>query len=40
LYKIAVFTGDRRGAGTDADVYIQIIGDLGQTGKVTLDNEQ
>lgn len=41
LYHIAVTTGDRPGAGTDADdVTINIIGEHGQTGPVLLDNEQ
>jgi hypothetical protein len=36
-YKIEVETGDRRGAGTDANVYIEISGDKGTSGRRTLD---
>jgi len=36
-YKVDVFTGDRRGAGTDANVHITIYGDQGDTGKRILD---
>ncbi|CAB4019689.1 lipoxygenase homology domain-containing 1-like, partial [Paramuricea clavata] len=35
-YKVAVRTGDVRGAGTDANVYIQIFGKQGDTGKLPL----
>ena len=31
-YWVEVYTGDRAGAGTDAHVYIQIIGERGDTG--------
>merc|ERR1712063_72207 len=37
-YKIEVKTGDRRGAGTNANVSICITGENGDTGDVTLDN--
>ena len=37
-YVIRVTTGDFRGAGTDADVYVTIFGDLGDTGQKFLDN--
>ena len=30
-YIVTVITGDKLGAGTDADVYLQIFGDLGKT---------
>jgi hypothetical protein len=39
-YKITVYTGNVRGAGTDANVFIQIYGNLGDTGAVTLDNKE
>ena len=29
-YIVTVVTGDKAGAGTDADVYIQIFGEMGQ----------
>uniref|UniRef100_H2ZAW7 PLAT domain-containing protein n=1 Tax=Ciona savignyi TaxID=51511 RepID=H2ZAW7_CIOSA len=35
-YHVAVKTGDIRGAGTDADVYIQIYGSDGDTGRLKL----
>ena len=35
-YKVAVRTGDVRGAGTDANVYIQIFGKQGDTGRLPL----
>ena len=39
-YKITVFTGDRRGAGTDANVFIELTGENAQTsGRFTLENE-
>jgi len=37
-YDIYVYTGDKWGAGTDADVYIVLYGDGGQTGEIELDN--
>ena len=33
---MSVKTGDVRGAATDANVFVQIIGDKGDTGKVQL----
>merc|ERR1712188_108157 len=36
-YHIQVHTGDVSGAGTDANVYIYIIGDKGSTGQLVLD---
>jgi hypothetical protein len=36
-YTVDVTTGDRRGAGTDANVYITIYGDNGDSGKNILD---
>ena len=31
-YVVEVYTGDKSGAGTDANVYLQIIGKRGDTG--------
>ena len=39
-YKVAVTTGERRGAGTDANVFIQVYGKKGQTKEIKLDNPQ
>ena len=38
-YLISVLTGDVPKAGTDANVSINLIGDLGETSWVPLDNE-
>ncbi|KXZ51726.1 hypothetical protein GPECTOR_11g173 [Gonium pectorale] len=40
LYKIRVKTGDRAGAGTDANVYIDLRGEGGNTGKTFLKNRK
>ena len=37
-YKVSVFTGDKPNAGTDANVFINIFGELGESGKRPLDN--
>lgn len=37
-YTVEIKTGNRSDAGTDANVYIQIIGDLGTTERVHLDH--
>ncbi|CAF3703956.1 unnamed protein product, partial [Rotaria sordida] len=39
-YKITVYTGKKMGAGTDADVFITLYGDLGQSGAITLDDKK
>jgi hypothetical protein len=39
-YSVSVTTGDRRGAGTDASVYIQVYGKSGYTKEIHLDNPQ
>lgn len=39
-YKITVFTGDKRNAGTDADVSIELYGSLGNSGDIKLDNQE
>ncbi|CAF4803896.1 unnamed protein product, partial [Rotaria sp. Silwood1] len=38
-YKITVFTGKKPGAGTDADVFITLYGNLGETTPINLDNK-
>eukprot|EP00794_Sanderia_malayensis_P016965 gene16965-18674_t len=38
VYEIEVLTGDKRGAGTDAHVFVTIFGDHGQTPTVQLIN--
>jgi hypothetical protein len=37
-YDVEVHTGDKRGAGTDADVFLNIFGELGDTGERYLVN--
>ncbi|XP_072215279.1 lipoxygenase homology domain-containing protein 1 [Excalfactoria chinensis] len=39
-YKISVFTGDIYGAGTDANVFLNIFGDLGDTGERKLSKSE
>lgn len=39
-YKVTVYTGNKRGAGTDADVFIILYGDLGKSGVILLDNKK
>jgi lipoxygenase homology domain-containing protein 1 len=39
-YKISVFTGNKRNAGTDADVVIVLYGSLGESGEWKLDDEK
>ncbi len=36
--QVATYTSDIRGAGTDANVYIELHGDKGFIGKTNLDN--
>uniref|UniRef100_A0A803U0L0 Lipoxygenase homology PLAT domains 1 n=1 Tax=Anolis carolinensis TaxID=28377 RepID=A0A803U0L0_ANOCA len=38
-YVVRVFTGDMNGSGTDADVFINIFGQNGDTGERRLDND-
>ena len=33
---MSVYTGDKRGAGTDADVFVNIFGERGDTGERPL----
>lgn len=37
-YEVAVMTGDVKGSGTDANVFLTIFGTLGQTDKIHLTN--
>eukprot|EP01123_Difflugia_compressa_P005057 TRINITY_DN1661_c0_g1_i1.p1 TRINITY_DN1661_c0_g1~~TRINITY_DN1661_c0_g1_i1.p1 ORF type:complete len:960 (-),score=248.52 TRINITY_DN1661_c0_g1_i1:25-2904(-) len=37
MYRVDVFTGDRRGAGTDAKVTIELYGDTGRSGPKILE---
>uniref|UniRef100_A0A3B5A4B4 Lipoxygenase homology domain-containing protein 1-like n=1 Tax=Stegastes partitus TaxID=144197 RepID=A0A3B5A4B4_9TELE len=39
-YAVSVFTADVKGSGTDADVFINIFGEFGDTGERRLDNEK
>jgi len=39
-YKVTVYTGKKRGAGTDADVFISLYGDSGETGAILLDDKK
>uniref|UniRef100_A0A3Q3FTN1 Lipoxygenase homology PLAT domains 1b n=1 Tax=Labrus bergylta TaxID=56723 RepID=A0A3Q3FTN1_9LABR len=39
-YAVTVFTPDLKGSGTDADVFINIFGELGDTGERRLDNDK
>ncbi|RDD42008.1 Lipoxygenase homology domain-containing protein 1 [Trichoplax sp. H2] len=40
VYIVHTFTGNKRGAGTDANVYAVIFGDSGDTGEKRLDNSK
>ncbi len=37
-YEVHVFTSDVRGAGTDGDVFLQLVGDKGAMGETKLEN--
>ncbi|KAG2501257.1 hypothetical protein HYH03_001064 [Edaphochlamys debaryana] len=37
-YRVSITTSDIRGAGTDANVFIQMFGEEAETGKINLDN--
>ncbi|MDJ0597945.1 MAG: PLAT/LH2 domain-containing protein [Crocosphaera sp.] len=39
-YKIVVYTGDIRNAGTNANVYITLYGTRGQSNEYSLDNRE
>ena len=38
-YKITVYTGNKPSAGTDADVFITLYGNLAETDAIKLDNK-
>ncbi|KAM4634346.1 lipoxygenase homology domain-containing protein 1 [Polymixia lowei] len=40
IYKVSVMTGDMYGAGTDANVFLTIYGDLGDTGERKLSKSE
>ncbi|EDQ93112.1 uncharacterized protein MONBRDRAFT_31037 [Monosiga brevicollis MX1] len=40
IYKIHVFTGDIKHAGTDANIYVQIFGDTGDSGEIKLEKSE
>lgn len=40
MYKVSVRTGDMYGAGTDANVFLTIYGDLGDTGERKLSKSE
>ncbi len=39
-YKIRIKTGDEGGSGTNANVYIQLVGEDGDTANRNLDNKE
>ncbi|KAM6985878.1 lipoxygenase homology domain-containing protein 1 [Aplochiton taeniatus] len=39
-YIVSVFTSDQKGSGTDADVFLNIFGDNGDTGERRLDSDK
>jgi hypothetical protein len=39
-YRVTVYTGNKRGAGTDADVFITLYGKLGESGAMILDDKK
>ena len=39
-YKVTVYTGDKRGAGTDADVFVTLFGEGGDSGERKLDTKR
>ena len=40
MYKVEVLTGNRRGAGTDANVHMEMYGARGKSGIRVLDNSE
>lgn len=40
VYHVFVHTGDKRGAGTDANVFINIFGEMGDTGDRPLEDSK
>lgn len=39
-YKVTVYTGNKKGAGTDANVYIVLFGENGDSGQKNLDDSR
>ena len=39
-YRVTVYTGNKRGAGTDADVFITLYGNKGESGAIVLDDKK
>jgi len=39
-YKVTVFTGSKRGSGTDANVCVTLFGDVGDSGERKLDTKR
>jgi hypothetical protein len=37
-YEVTIWTSDRRGAGTDANVFVQMYGTDGKTDEIVLNN--
>lgn len=40
MYHVSVYTGDKRGAGTDANIFLNIFGELGDTGDRPLEESK
>lgn len=40
MYEVSVFTGDESGAGTDANVFLNIIGENGDSGERKLHKSE
>ena len=40
VYHVSVHTGDKRGAGTDANIFLNIFGELGDTGDRPLEESK
>ena len=38
-YKVAVYTGDKAKAGTDANVFVTLFGDVGESPETRLDTK-
>ena len=39
-YKVTVFTGDKRGAGTDANVFCTLFGEFGESSEIKLSTNK
>lgn len=40
MYHVSVYTGDKRGAGTNANIFLDIFGELGDTGDRPLEESK